>query len=66
MERWDELRRHGVKRNLADLEEVKLMMIGLPRDAAGFAELERRISQKQKDLRALLNLWGATETLATE
>lgn len=55
---WDELRRHGVTRNLADIEEVKLMMHGLPRDAQGFAELERRITQKQKDLRALLELWG--------
>ena len=55
---WDEKRRHAVARNLVDLEEIKLMMHGLPRNADGFAELERRIARKQNDLRALLASWG--------
>lgn len=56
---WHERRVFGVERNLTDLMEVRLMMMGLPRDATGFAELERRINQKDADLRSLLNIWNA-------
>lgn len=54
---WDERRGYRVRVNLEALTEVQLMMLGLSRDAEGFAELERRVEQKQKDLRALQDLW---------
>jgi hypothetical protein len=54
---WNQRRKFRVSCNSAALEEVTLMMHGLPRDAAGFAELERRVEQKKRDLRNLLELW---------
>lgn len=54
---WHDRRLFRVDVNHQALTEVELMMHNLPRDAVGFAELERRIAQKKADLRTLRDAW---------
>ena len=54
---WHDRRLFRVDVNHQALTEVELMAHGLSRDAAGFAELMRRIAQKKTDLATLRDAW---------